>query len=62
MEKADFEYLAGIDLSKFEEGEYIDLLGKIFLKTDTNRIKVPMYIDSGADITIIPRILGVIGI
>ncbi len=33
-------------------------VGEIFLKTDTNEINVPMYIDSGADITIIPRILG----
>jgi len=28
MGKEDFEYLAGIDLSKFEEGEYLIIIDK----------------------------------
>jgi len=31
-------------------------VGEITLKTDEQEVRVPMYIDSGADITIIPRI------
>jgi len=33
-------------------------VAEISLRTDKNEIKVLMYIDSGADITIIPRVLG----
>ena len=45
------------ELSKIS-GEVYRPVGEVFLRTDANRIKVPMYVDSGADITIIPRILG----
>lgn len=42
----------------FSFGEILRPIADVTLEFDGNRIEVPMYIDSGADITLIPFTLG----